>query len=119
LRKQQLKQKTDFNLSAISMGCSSATTSSNPDSNPNSNSSRNTNESNSQLGKSGKSSVGSPARTAAATPEPAATETQELRCTALGTRTPFPFPSQNKPFPEVYLALQTAHIGITVEGEII
>lgn len=81
-------ENSDFNLSAVSMGCSSATTSRNPDCNPNSDSSRSTNESNSLLGRSGKSPVGSPVRIAAANPEAAATETYEPRCTALGTCTP-------------------------------
>lgn len=44
-------------------------------------------------------------------------ETCEPRCRALGTCTSQPFPSQNKPFPEVDLTLVA--IGIIAEGEII
>lgn len=46
-------------------------------------------------------------------------ETREPRCTALGTCTSQPFPSQSKPFPEVDLTLQIAATGIIAEGEII
>lgn len=66
-----------------------------------------------------KSLAGSPARVAVQTLEAAATETCEPRCTALGTCPSQSFPSQNKPFPQVDLALQVACTGITAEGKII